>query len=660
MNSFPDISCLSGQVSGSRFLNWMRPALIITVVLGSMLANVGVSQDDTQSRAEKHQEDEASGDRVVHLPFESDRNSDGVEGIQTQGDPDYVKGLVGEAIRISNPDVASFLNFSASGCKFGNEHDFSIRFWVRTTMSSDKRCILVSNKAVPDNSLGSQKSKGWAFSFANGTWGWNVGSGNRRVSYDRFNGEYMRINDGRWHQLAMTHEASRGLIRLYFDGRNLVTYNIKDSSGFDFGNEDRISVGWDGDPQSGAATELAVFTSGAKQLQRMVDLFNQIGLPPVKSDEFSELVSRPARLLATKVEQLKQEGNSENNALLEKAGTADLREIETISKRLMRSPYTVHQGGYYREVAAIFRLYHLNEGTVQIDAPTAERLAKREVLHRPSFDMDELAIWDRVLSPEEVQASYSQFFSTVDVETPQSVGSLTAGSWNIYHGGIHHSIEEHGWDSRQVIIDLLKREKIDIVMMQETYSSGDYIAAELGYYYATTVDWDNMHQGANLSVISRYPIKDVYVPPKSAFMSVGTKVSVSQTQDLYVISNWFGMRNFDDVYAFHQPRFQQADDTPVLFAGDFNAIPHTDGGSSPASVKLLESGFVDAYRERYPDVKTYPGYTHRSDRRIDQLYYKGKDLKNTATEVISTWPSLFPADHYLIKSVFELGGSAKE
>ena len=59
----------------------------------------------------------------------------------------------------------------------------------------------------------------------------------------------------------------------------------------------------------------------------------------------------------------------------------------------------------------------------------------------------------------------------------------------------------------------------------------------------------------------------------------------------------------------------------------------------------------------YPDVKKYPGFTHMEDIRIDQLYYKGKGLKNSFTmiiEVISTWPSGFPSDHFLIVSKFEL------
>jgi endonuclease/exonuclease/phosphatase (EEP) superfamily protein YafD len=258
------------------------------------------------------------------------------------------------------------------------------------------------------------------------------------------------------------------------------------------------------------------------------------------------------------------------------------------------------------------------------------------------------------LTHQEVAGSYAQPFQPAATPLDDKLESLTACAWNIYHGGIHQTIEEHGWDSRQVIVDLIRREDIDIILMQETYSAGDYIAAELGYYFATTIDWDYLNQGANISVLSRYPIEDVYVPPGSAFMNVAAKIRVSRTQHIHAMSNWYGMRNFPEVFEYHESRFADADRIPVLFGGDFNAVPHTDGGDSPASRRLHEAGFTDAYRSLHPDVSAHPGFTHRSGRRIDQLYFKGSGLTNTATTVLSTWPTQFPSDHYLIKSVFEL------
>ena len=268
--------------------------------------------------------------------------------------------------------------------------------------------------------------------------------------------------------------------------------------------------------------------------------------------------------------------------------------------------------------------------------------------------MDNLAVWDRVLDRDEVLASYAGFFEPEVVTLEENLSSLTAAAWNIYHGGKHFTSERDGWDSRMEIARMLAAEDADVIMMQETYSSGDLIAAELGYYFATTIDWDNLNQGANISVISRYPINEVYVEGTSTFHNVGTKVALSRTQDMYVMSNWYGMNQFPTVFEFHQNRFQESDAIPTLFAGDFNAIPHTDDGDSPASRTLLDAGFTDAFRSLYPNVEDSPGWTHRSDRRIDQLYYLGAGLTNTSTKVISTREGDFPSDHYLLLSTFDL------
>ena len=44
------------------------------------------------------------------------------------------------------------------------------------------------------------------------------------------------------------------------------------------------------------------------------------------------------------------------------------------------------------------------------------------------------------------------------------------------HGGIHWSLKKDGWDSRMRIVEIIKEKNLDIVLLQETYSSGDFIA----------------------------------------------------------------------------------------------------------------------------------------------------------------------------------------
>jgi exonuclease III len=306
------------------------------------------------------------------------------------------------------------------------------------------------------------------------------------------------------------------------------------------------------------------------------------------------------------------------------------------------------------ETAPLMRIYSLVDGRVTVNPGAAEEYAGGERLHRPDFEVDDLAVWDRVLSPQEILAAYSEYFDPPTSGQLESLSSLRAAAWNIWHGGKHFTIQEHGWDSRVAVAQMLEQEEVDIIMMQETYSSGDFIAAELGYYFATTVDRDYLNQGSNISVLSRFPIREIYVEEASPFMNVGVRVSLSRTQDLYAMSNWYGMSQFPAVFDFHQDRFSESDSIPTLFAGDFNAVPHTDGGESPASQALVKAGFVDAFRDLHPDVEKHPGASHRSGRRIDQLYYKGASLNNTSTRVISTRPGGFPSDHYLILATFDL------
>ena len=588
---------------------------------------------------------------ALHLSFDGkleDAIQDSVDE-NSGSKANYVPGLLKQSLRVgANGSPAFAIIETGSELKMDFEHDFSIEFWIRTGVDTDQRFVVLSQKQIPDNSLRTHKQKGWAFCVCNGTWAWNIGSGNRRLTYERDNGQHMPINDGRWHQLVVAYDHSNSLIRLYYDGINRATYNIADKDQFNFSNESPLTIGWDGEVDI-SETILPAIEKGAQQLQQLVDRFNQLGLGDLKADELMNVVIGPERLIRAR--------RNASSDSAQDVSQESLDAIKNLVRQLSRNPYTVHQVADFMQVAPLLKLYRLDNGKIVINSQKAAEFTKKERFSQPEFDIDELLVWQRNLGPEEILQSYEKHYQATLVRSKKRLNKLTAATFNIHHGGKHETIEEDGWDSRETIADLIRKENIDVVMMQETYSSGDFIAAELGYYFATTVDWDYLNQGANISVLSRYPIKEIVVPPTSSFMNVAAKVSISETQDIYVMSNWYGMNNFQDVFDFHEARFSQSANIPVLFAGDFNAVPHTDGGRSPASRKLLEAGFHDAYRELYPDVEKYPGASHRGGSRIDQLYYKGKGLNNISTRIISTWPSKFPSDHYMIKSVFELNYS---
>ena len=594
-----------------------------------------------------------SNDKTIQFRFNGDAVSSAgapVEGI-ISGEVAYDKGLDGKALVINSGDARGYISVDNGNLQLGSDRDFSIQFWIRTTMDPARPFVILSQKEFPDNTLASQKNPGWVLYSYGGTWAWNMGSGNRRITHERENGAHMPLNDGKWHQIAMTYNAGNTEVRLYYDGNCKAIYNVSDSVGFDFTNQASLVIGWNGtetDYPDGISPEIK---RGAELLQALVDEFNSFGLKPIEPEHLESVVVEPKWLFDLKVKEMRR--------LTEKMKTADLAQVMKLRADLMKNPYTIHQVRDFMKVARLLKIYSLAENKIIINQEAAKAYTEDEKLYQPEFMMDNLIISDQALSPEAVLKSYAKFLKPEVVEPGHSKSVITTAVWNIHHGGKHKTIEKDGWDSRMRIVEMLRKENADVIMMQETYSSGDFIAAELGYYFASTVDWDYLNQGANISVLSRYPIKELLVPHHSPFMNVGVKIAVSQTQDMYVMSNWYGMAQFPMVFDFHSSRFMESDTIPVLFGGDFNAIPHTDGGDSPASVKMFENGFTDAYRSLYPDAQEYPGHTYESGIRIDQLYYKGIGIKNMSTRVVSTWPEGFPSDHYLIISTFELDFSTR-
>jgi endonuclease/exonuclease/phosphatase family metal-dependent hydrolase len=605
---------------------------------------------------------EGASEPIARFAFDGSADDDtGTHvGRWITGRSEYTKGLDGRALSLGSDGALAIRTSAGDELSLRSSEDFSVQFWTRTVQDSDTRFVLVSQKGFADNSVAAQKEAGWVFYVSGGTWAWNMGSGDRRITYERENGQHMPLNDGRWHQLTMTYSSDQSEIRLFYDGENRVTYHVSDGEGFDFTSANPLVIGWNEGRNEPLPAVLPSIELGAEQLQRYVDTFNGLGLAEVAADEFAGLIVDPRGLFERKVaEHAARLDDADRATFLRSMSSVDFEPIEELESALMNNPYTVHQVMNFMETAPLLEIYSLIDGTVTISRSGALDYAVRERLDRPDFDIDNLEIWDRVLSAEEVVSAYAEYFLAASHGLSNELSSITTAAWNIWHGGKHFTVDEHGWDSRLAIAQLLDREGVDIVMMQETYSAGDFIAAELGYYFATSVDWDYLNQGSNVSVLSRYPIKELHVQDDSPFMNVGTRIAISESQDLYAMSNWYGMNQFPAVFAFHESRFQKSDSVPTIFAGDFNAVPHTDGGDSPASRALLDAGFTDAFRSLHPDVEADPGFTHRSGRRIDQLYYKGSGLENTSTRLISTWPTGFPSDHYMIRATFELDYSTK-
>ncbi len=565
------------------------------------------------------------------------------------GKPVYAKSFAGNSLQLQLKTVEA-LELDKTVLPFTTQQDYSIQFWVKTKVPADYTMPLLGQKAITNTGLPEQKKPGWLFYVSNGTWAFNIGTGRRRITHERENGHIMPLNDGKWHQLTMTYDSKAAQLKLFYDGDIKAQYFIGDSVGFHLKDALPLIIGSKTFKQPDTLIQSTI-REGAVNLQRLTDAFTALGAGVAADSDYAALLSDPKQLYSDYIK--KASPGMDTDALAAKLKATDFAAINKIRSELMRNPYTVHQVIDFVEVAPVTKFYYLQNGRIVINDEAVQKHIVNRRLQAPDFEIDELKIWNSTISEADVQAGWVKYFTTKTPPVTNHVKTITVANWNIWHGGKHATVVKDGYDSRKRIVEMLQKENADVVMLQETYSSGEFIAAELGYYYAASADWDYLNQGSNISVLSRYPIRSVHVPPGAPFMNLGAKIAVSKTQEIYIMSNWYGMNQFTHVYDFHQQRFEKSDDIPVIFAGDFNAVPFMDGGKdNPASVKLTGAGFTDAYRQVYPDVKKYPGYSHIIGERIDQLYYKGRALQLQDFKLITTWPGGYPSDHGLMIARF--------
>jgi endonuclease/exonuclease/phosphatase (EEP) superfamily protein YafD len=554
----------------------------------------------------------------------------------------FVDGIDDQSLSIQSGNN-EYNYLTLQDLSFDQKASFTIQFWINS--KSKKPTVLISQKKFLNKGINAQKNKGWVLYSSNGTLAWSIGSGKRRLNYERDNDDKVRLADGIWHQITMTYNKESSEVRLYQDGKNIAIYKV----GFDFINTNPVVIGTHENNFDYKNDILADIEKGVIQLQKLVDEFNSLGLGNVTQEEFFSLIVDPKELYLSKLKIEESKRSKLRDQKLEL-----FQKISDSHDSLYYNAYTVSQNHELTALKPVSKIYYLKNDVVYINEFYAKQFGEKEQLYPSNFSIDKLTFYDQSLCPEDVWKSFIKYKHVEGITLEKKLDTLTVAVWNIWHGGIHFSLNEHGWDSRLKIAKMLKNSNVDIVLMQETYSSGGYIAAELGYYFATTSDWDYCSQGSNISVLSRYPIKELEVSQDAEFMNISAKIKLSETQEIYAMSNWYGMSSFPKVYEFHEEKFIKSDKTPILFGGDFNAIPHTDGGDSEASVKLLENEFKDAYRYLHPDVKTFPGYTHQWGERIDQLYYKGTGLEIINSKVVSTAFGGFPSDHFMILSKFKL------
>jgi len=263
--------------------------------------------------------------------------------------------------------------------------------------------------------------------------------------------------------------------------------------------------------------------------------------------------------------------------------------------------------------------------------------------------------------------------------------SFNVMAWNIWHGGRESGVTE----GVARVVDIIKKSGADIICMVETYGSGPIIADSLGYYFYL--------RSSNLSIMSRYPIGetiDMFRP----FNYGGAEVYLTETEKINVHPLWIhylpDMNKLKDtsipidsllswewktrgsemkeILLQMEEEIANADEVPVIMAGDYNSASHLDWGESttelhagriidwPVSSQMYTAGMIDAYRYVNPDpllnqgVTWSPVFKDAWQDRIDYIYYKGSQLEAKHAIVLDSYKDIFPSDHAAVVVEFVL------
>ncbi|WP_316837773.1 endonuclease/exonuclease/phosphatase family protein [Pedobacter nutrimenti] len=306
--------------------------------------------------------------------------------------------------------------------------------------------------------------------------------------------------------------------------------------------------------------------------------------------------------------------------------------------------------------------------------------------------IDEVKVWNGAITSAEVEKQYLQFFpDALKKEEVIDPSHLKILSWNIWHGG-HRTGQAVGLER---VIEIIKSSKADIVGLVETYGSGETIADSLGYYFYLI--------SSNLSIMSRYPIAETIREFHPSNFG-GVKLTLGPNRKLVYFNTWLNYlpdvdasireknespeqlvadegatrhAEIKQILEKIDPYLKNADNLPVIMAGDFNMGSHLDWISEtkaihynrkvewPESKEMLKAGFSDSYRELHINPLLDPGLTwgvraatttglYGVRDRIDFIYYKGRKLNPIESKVIDYHRVVFPSDHAAIEAIFQL------
>lgn len=302
--------------------------------------------------------------------------------------------------------------------------------------------------------------------------------------------------------------------------------------------------------------------------------------------------------------------------------------------------------------------------------------------------MDNISVWEMAMSKEIITDNYQNYFQLNNTVYP--VNELKLLTWNIWQGGKRFG-KEVGLNR---VINIIKDAKPDVVTLIETYGSGEEIADALGYHYYLI--------SSNLSIMSRFPIKKTIKAFKS-FNFGGVVLQVDQDKEVVILDTWLHylpdyhgniikgkitskelvkeesdtrLKEINQILKEINSILDNADNTPIIMAGDFNTNSHLDWTDAtkdahlgyvvewPVTKVMEKYGFTDSFRELNPNPLTDPGYSawpysrrygqRYVESRIDYIFYKGKNIRALESKVVDYHPIMFPSDHAAFLTVFQL------
>jgi exonuclease III len=263
-------------------------------------------------------------------------------------------------------------------------------------------------------------------------------------------------------------------------------------------------------------------------------------------------------------------------------------------------------------------------------------------------------------------------------------------SYNIEYGGIKLYKNTGNMNYVNKYIDLIKRNKIDIVSFQECkmrdIDISKIIAEKLGYYHRYFLDVTNFYKKKyyHQSIISRYPfdfsddtnnicgvnIKGVvinivnihlddepYIPYSiKGIKYTNTPINITNNSDKSELSFITKRNTINELM-----RDKRVLECPTIIMGDFNEPSHLDYKYIrwKSSINIIKHGFVDVARYIYKDIKKYPLYTvdlydkNYSPERIDIMYCNNGLKPVSFTNIYNKM-----SDHIPIVGVFEIVGKS--